>query len=129
MAKQPQTMKPATAAKKLGIYLPAAPADFQEHPITREALQELMNDPPEWLQELRANGPHPRPVVAHKLNVTISGLTRGGVTEPLTTQEIDALLAEGKLRGKCFLATKLAADSRVELEEQWAASSKRRQCG
>ena len=38
---------------------------------------------------------------------------------------LGALLAAANLRGKCFLATKLAADSRVELEEQWAASRKR----
>ena len=38
---------------------------------------------------------------------------------------LGALLAEGTLRGRCFLATKLAADSRVELQEQWAASRKR----
>ncbi|HXD27214.1 MAG TPA: DUF5997 family protein, partial [Arthrobacter sp.] len=79
--KSPQSMKPATAAKKLGVYLPATPAEFQEGPVTRDALNELMNDPPEWLVDLRQNGPHPRPVVAQKLNVSISGLARGGVEE------------------------------------------------
>ena len=87
-------MKPATAAKKLGIYLPAAPSEFQEQPITREQFLQLQSDPPQWLAELRRNGPHPRPEVARKLNVSISGLTRGGVTEPLTTEEIKALLAD-----------------------------------
>jgi hypothetical protein len=28
-------MKPASAAKKLGIYLPATPAEFQESTVTR----------------------------------------------------------------------------------------------
>jgi hypothetical protein len=92
--KTPQTMKPETAAKKLGIYLPAAPAEFREGNVTRDALNELMNDPPEWLVELRRNGPHPRPVVAQKLNVTISGLARGGISEALTTEQIEELLAD-----------------------------------
>ena len=92
--KTPQTMKPATAAKKLGIYLPAAPAEFQENPVTRDALNELMNEPPQWLVDLRQNGPHPRPVVAQKLNVSISGLARGGITDALTTAEIETLLAD-----------------------------------
>jgi len=92
--KTPQTMKPATAAKKLGIYLPAAPAEFQENPLSRDALNELMTNPPQWLQDLRQNGPHPRPVVAQKLNVSISGLARGGITEALTTAEIEALMAD-----------------------------------
>ena len=34
-------MKPATAASKLGIYLPAAPEEFQRTPITRQELDEL----------------------------------------------------------------------------------------
>ena len=92
--KSPQSMKPATAAKKLGVYLPATPAEFQEGPVTRDALNELMNDPPEWLVDLRQNGPHPRPVVAQKLNVSISGLARGGVEEALTTAQIEELLAD-----------------------------------
>lgn len=53
-----------------------------------------MNEPPEWLVELRQNGPHPRPVVAQKLNVSISGLSRGGIEEALTTEQIEALLAD-----------------------------------
>ncbi|WP_338674967.1 DUF5997 family protein [Streptomyces sp. SCSIO 30461] len=86
-----QTMKPATAAKKLGVYLEATPAEFREGMVSRTELNALQTDPPEWLTELRRNGPHPRPVVAAKLGISISGLARGGVTEPLTTEQIDAL--------------------------------------
>lgn len=85
-------MKPDTAAKKLGIYLPAAPAAFQENAISREDFKALQENPPQWLEELRRTGPHPRPVVAQKLNVSIGGLTRAGITEALTTAEITALL-------------------------------------
>lgn len=86
-----QTMKPATAAKKLGVYLEATPAEFREGVVSRAELNALQTDPPQWLLELRRNGPHPRPVVAAKLGVSISGLARGGVTEALTTEQIDAL--------------------------------------
>ncbi|MFI1561676.1 DUF5997 family protein [Streptomyces sp. NPDC020490] len=89
-----QTMKPATAAKKLGVYLEATPAEFREGPVSRARLDELQADPPEWLRELRAKGPHPRPVVAAKLGVSIAGLARGGVTEPLTTEQIEELKRE-----------------------------------
>jgi len=92
--KTTQTMKPATAAKKLGVYLEATPAEFQEGVVTRDELNALQADPPEWLRELRRTGPHPRPVVAAKLGVSIGGLTRGGITEPLTTEQIEALKAE-----------------------------------
>ena len=90
--KTPQTMKPETAAKKLGILLEAAPAEFRENPISRDEFNEMLANPPAWLTELRATGPHPRPVVAGKLGVSISGLARGEVTEPLTSAEILALL-------------------------------------
>lgn len=90
--KTPQTMKPATAAKKLGILLTAAPADFQEGTVTRAELNTLLESPPEWLVQLRLNGPHPREVMARKLGVSISGLARAGVTDALTTAEIQALL-------------------------------------
>jgi hypothetical protein len=90
----PQTMKPATAAKKLGVHLPSAPAEFQEGVVSRDELNALQAAPPQWLADLRRNGPHPRPVVAEKLGVSISGLARGGVTEALTTEQIDALKAE-----------------------------------
>ncbi|MFC7304536.1 DUF5997 family protein [Streptomyces monticola] len=89
-----QTMKPATAAKKLGVYLEATPAEFQEGVVSRSELNALQTDPPEWLRDLRRDGPHPRPVVAAKLGVSISGLARGGVTEALTTEQIDALKTE-----------------------------------
>ncbi|MFF0013587.1 DUF5997 family protein [Streptomyces sp. NPDC005374] len=86
-----QTMKPATAAKKLGVYLPATPAEFQEGVVSRAELDEFQANPPQWLQDLRNNGPHPRPVVAARLGVSIAGLARGGVTEALTTEQIEAL--------------------------------------
>ncbi|CAN5475687.1 DUF5997 family protein [soil metagenome] len=89
-----QSMKPATAAKKLDVYLPATPAEFQENAITRSELAALQEDPPEWLQDLRKNGPHPKNLVAAKLGVSIAGLARGGITEALTTEQIDALLEE-----------------------------------
>lgn len=89
-----QTMKPATAAKKLGVYLEATPPEFQEGVVSRSELNALQADPPEWLAELRRDGPHPRPVVAAKLGVSTSGLARGGVTEPLTTEQIEALKTE-----------------------------------
>jgi hypothetical protein len=89
--KTTQTMKPATAAKKLGVYLEATPAEFQEGVVSRDELNALQADPPEWLRDLRRNGPHPRSVVAAKLRVSISGLTRAGVTEALTTDQIEEL--------------------------------------
>ena len=89
-----QTMKPATAAKKLGVYLEATPAEFQEGVVTRAELNALQADPPAWLQDLRRTGPHPRPVVAARLGISIAGLARGEVTEALTTEQIDALKQE-----------------------------------
>ncbi|WP_212914173.1 DUF5997 family protein [Streptomyces sp. TS71-3] len=92
--KTTQTMKPATAAKKLGVYLQATPAEFQEGVVSRAELNALQADPPQWLSDLRRDGPHPRPVVAAKLGVSIAGLARGGAAEPLTTEQIDALKQE-----------------------------------
>ena len=89
-----QSMKPATAAKKLDVYLPATPAEFQDKPITRAELAALQADPPQWLKDLRKNGPHPKNLVAAKLSVSIAGLGRGGITEALTTEQIEALLAQ-----------------------------------
>ena len=89
-----QSMKPATAAKKLGVYLEATPAEFREGVVTRAELNALQTDPPAWLRDLRRDGPHPRPVVAARLGVSIAGLHRGGVAEPLTTEQIDALRQE-----------------------------------
>ena len=87
-------MKPATAAQKLGIYLPAAPPEFQETPLTRDEFNALNDAPPTWLTELRANGPHPKLVVAGKLGVSASGLARAGITEALTSAEIKELLVD-----------------------------------
>ncbi|MBT2413393.1 hypothetical protein J7I94_22980 [Streptomyces sp. ISL-12] len=89
-----QTMKPATAAKKLGVYLDATPTDFQEGTVSRAELNALQTDPPQWLRDLRRDGPHPRPVVAAKLGVSIAGLRRGGVDDALTTEQIEALKQE-----------------------------------
>lgn len=114
----PQAMKSATAAKKLGIHLPAAPAEFQENAISREDFKVLQDTPPEWLAELRRNGPHPRPVIAQKLNISIGGLNRSNITEPLTTAEITALLQappawlveERAVHAKARAEAKLAKD-------------------
>lgn len=89
-----QSMKPATAAKKLDVYLQATPAEFQENAITRAELAALQADPPQWLKDLRKDGPHPKNLVAAKLGVSISGLSRGGVEEALTTEQINQLLEE-----------------------------------
>lgn len=87
-------MKPATAAKKLNIYLPATPPEFQEGEVTREQFLELQSNPPEWLLELRKNGPHPRQEVARKLGISTSGLARAGAADTMTTAEIKALLEQ-----------------------------------
>ena len=89
-----QVLKPSNAAKRLGVYLPATPPEFQEKGITRAELEELEKNPPEWLAKLRSEGPHPRPVVAGRLGISIAGLARGGLTDPLTTAEIDELRAD-----------------------------------
>lgn len=87
-------MKPATAAKKLDVYLQATPAEFQENAITRAELAALQADPPQWLKDLRKDGPHPKNLVAAKLGISISGLSRGGVDNALTTEQINQLLEE-----------------------------------
>ena len=89
-----QSMKPATAAKKLDVYLPATPPEFQDEAITRAEVAALQADPPQWLKDLRKNGPHPKNLVAGKLGVSIAGLARGGVTDALTTEQINALLED-----------------------------------
>lgn len=88
-----QNLKPSTAAQKLGILLSAAPEDFQQTSITRDELAELQANPPQWLADLRRNGPFPRDVVAQKLGVSNSGLARGGITEPLDADQVGELLA------------------------------------
>jgi hypothetical protein len=112
-AKTPQIMKAATAAKKLGVYLPATPADFREGAVSRTELNALQADPPQWLRDLRRDGPHPRPVVAARLGVSIAGLARGGVTEPLTTEQIDAL----KRESPDWLVRERATQAEVRREE------------
>ncbi|WP_028935805.1 DUF5997 family protein [Pseudonocardia spinosispora] len=89
-----QTMKPATAAKKLGVHLDATPEEFRAGVVSRDELNALQAEPPEWLRDLRRNGPHPRQVVADRLGVSISGLARAEITEPLTTAQIAALKEE-----------------------------------
>ena len=83
-----------TAAKKLDVYLPATPPEFQQNPTTRAELTALLADPPQWLQDLRKNGPHPKNLVAAKLGVSIAGLARGGITEALTSAQINELIEQ-----------------------------------
>jgi Family of unknown function (DUF5997) len=92
--KKSQVMKPSTAALKLDVYLPATPPEFQEGVVSREELDELQRNPPQWLADLRRDGPHPRHVVAARLRVSNSGLARGGITEPLMTAQIAALVGD-----------------------------------
>lgn len=87
-------MKPLTAANKLGIYLPAAPEEFQSTPVSRADLDALRADPPQWLLELQNNGPFPKDVIARRLGISIAGLARSGVTDALTAEQIDSLLEE-----------------------------------
>lgn len=87
-------MKPLTAAKKLGIYLPATPEEFQQSDLSHEQFVELQQNPPEWLADLRRTGPHPRPEVARRLGITITALKSNDMDTPLTTEDIKALLAD-----------------------------------
>lgn len=87
-------MKPATAAKKLGIYLPATPDEFQAGTVTRSEFLELQANPPEWLAELKKSGPHPRQVVAQKLGISTSGLARASAPDVMTSAEIKTLLEQ-----------------------------------
>lgn len=111
--KKPQMMKSATAAQKLGILLQAAPEEFQNSMVSRTELAELTANPPQWLADLRANGPHPRQVVAAKLGVSASGLARAGVTEPLTTAEIKQLLQQPP----AWLVTERATQAEVRAQQ------------
>ncbi len=86
-------MKPQTAANKLGIYLPATPAGFQTSPITRDEVERLREDPPEWLVTLRRTGPFPRDVVAQKLGISRAGLARADVSDAMDADQIGELLA------------------------------------
>lgn len=107
-----QELKPATAAKKLGVYLPATPPEFQEGPVSRAELARLQSDPPQWLVQLRREGPHPRAVVAQKLGVSASGLARAGAPDVMTTEEITTLLREMPE----WLAVERATQARVHDE-------------
>lgn len=113
-------MKPLTAANKLGIYLPAAPEDFRTTPISRADLDELRANPPQWLTELRRTGPFPRDIVARKLGISNSGLSRAGVSDSLTAEEIAALLAdppEWLIRERESYAAVRAEEERVQAKE------------
>lgn len=87
-----QTLKPITAAAKLGVYLPATPAEFQQGGLTRADLDALRADPPAWLVELRRNGPFPRDVVAQKLGISRAGLARNDVPDGLDAEQVGVLL-------------------------------------
>jgi len=106
-------LKPLTAARKLGVLLSATPEEFQARDISRDELNALQADPPEWLRELRRNGPHQRQEVARRLGVSTSGLARAGMTEPLTTQQIKDLLAEPP----AWLEAERATQAKVREEE------------
>ncbi|MGK8490351.1 DUF5997 family protein [Nocardia asiatica] len=118
--KKPQMMKPLTAANKLGIYLPAAPEEFRNTPISRAQLDALRENPPEWLTELRRTGPFPRDVVARKLGVSNTGLARAEVSDALTADEIGTLLAdppEWLVRERENLAAVRAENARIKAQE------------
>jgi hypothetical protein len=124
---QEQTMKPETAAKKLGILLTAAPESFQSAPLTRTAFDELRTEPPTWLEDLRRDGPHPRPVVAQKLGISISGLSRAGIDEALTTADIKTLLEqkpEWLVRERATQAAVHAENARVKQERAAKAAAR-----
>ncbi|MCS6549487.1 DUF5997 family protein [Curtobacterium flaccumfaciens pv. flaccumfaciens] len=124
---QEQTMKPETAAKKLGILLTAAPESFQSAPLTRTAFDELRTEPPTWLEDLRRDGPHPRPVVAQKLGISISGLSRAGIEDALTTADIKTLLEqkpEWLVRERATQAAVHAENARVKQERAAKAAAR-----
>lgn len=110
-------MKPQTAAKKLGLYLPATPEEFQNNALTHQGFKALQENPPEWLQTLRREGPHPRPVVAQKLGITIAALKKNGLDKPLTTADIKELL-ENQPEWLRAARTQLAAGRPQSAEEE-----------
>jgi hypothetical protein len=119
-------MKPATAAKKLEVLLDATPEEFRERDLTRSEYDALQADPPAWLVDLRRDGPHPRPVVAARLGVSISGLARGGVTEPLTSEQIGELLRDRPdwlVRERATHAEVMAENARVKRARRERAAS------
>lgn len=113
-------MKPATAAKKLGVHLPATPEEFRAGPISRDQLEEWEATPPEWLTDLRRNGPHPRQVIAARLRISNSGLARGGITEALTSEEINELVT----RKPEWLIAEQKSFEEVRAEERRLAAEK-----
>lgn len=120
-------MKPETAAKKLGILLTAAPESFQSAPLTRTAFDEARTEPPTWLEDLRRDGPHPRPVVAQKLGISISGLSRVGIDDALTTADIKTLLEqkpEWLVRERATQAAVHAENARVKQERAAKAAAR-----
>src|ERR1700754_4349798 len=123
-----QTMKPATAAKKLGVHLESTPEEFRAGVVSRDELDALQADPPEWLRELRRDGPHPRQVVADRLGVSISGLARAEITEPLTTAQIVALKEdppEWRRRERNTRAEAQREEARVRAERAERAEKRR----
>ena len=48
-------------------------------------LDELQRNPPQWLSDLRREGPHPRNVVAARLRISNSGLARATSPERIHT--------------------------------------------
>lgn len=124
-SRKPQFLKPQTAATKLGVYLPATPPEFQAAPISRDELAALEADPPAWLVELRRNGPHPRQTVAARLRVSTSGLARNGVTEALTTAQIEAIIADPPE----WLGRERASFAEVKREEARLAELRRDEAG
>jgi hypothetical protein len=123
--KSQQTMKPATAAKKLGVYLEATPEEFQAGVVSRDELNELQANPPEWLRDLRRNGPHPKQLIAQKLGISTSGLVRAGITEALTTDQINAIKEENpdwlereRATYKEFKAEEARLAEKAKLEEE-----------
>lgn len=91
--KTAQTMKPATAAKKLRVprgHPRRVPGGCRlAHRAQHTAGRSARVAPGTATQR-----PAPRPVVAAKLGISISGLARGGITEALTTEQIEALKTE-----------------------------------
>lgn len=88
-----QYLSAQTAAKKLGIFLPAAPQEFQDAQHSRDEIAALQAEAPAWLVTLRKDGPHPRSEVSRRLGITNSGLARNGVSDSMTTAEIAEILA------------------------------------
>ncbi|MCL1899402.1 MAG: DUF5997 family protein [Promicromonosporaceae bacterium] len=116
-----QVLKPTNAAKRLGVYLPACPPEFQAKGTTRGELDEMEKNPPQWLETLRRDGPHPRPVVASRLGVSIGGLARGGVDEALTTAQINELREDPP----AWLLAEREVAARVRAEEETAAKQRK----